>query len=339
MFRCTPDSFPLLFSPVYDFTNYNKEKTPPPTPRSIQALAAAKKECEPIDYTNPIVDLLAINAELEDAEGAYASTTERFKAQLSLTQENLSKLLSTRNPVPNVALNASDYISNVTAEKAAVDVLTTPQRSSIINTASASAFKPAKRQTGIIPPTSGNRTSNSSSTASSQNCFAYIPGGIYQAVGTGQNRMFRLIDGFRAPVIQPLNISTSDGNRLYVVYWGHNNMDLVMHKWQGQAGATDGLTDAIYRRFLGTALGEAAYKECRTTGVLAALKNKMDNKHFLVIKGENPGITVVSKGLKWHGGEFVHLIRNANKAQALFNLLEHKRFIVPLLAHLHWKIA
>ncbi|KAF9060756.1 hypothetical protein BDP27DRAFT_1370253 [Rhodocollybia butyracea] len=121
-------------------------------------------------------DLLAINAELEDAEGAYASATERFKSQLSLTQENLT---------------------------------------------SASAFKPAKRQTGIIPPTSGNRTSNSSSTASSQNCFAYIPGGIYQAVGTGQNRMFRLIDGFRAPVIQPLNISTSDGNRLYVVYWGH----------------------------------------------------------------------------------------------------------------------
>lgn len=72
---------------------------------------------------------------------------------------------STRNPAPNVALNASDYISKATAEKAAVDVLTTPQRSSVIDTASASAFKPAKRQTGLIPPTSDNRTSNSSSTA------------------------------------------------------------------------------------------------------------------------------------------------------------------------------
>ncbi|KAF9059285.1 hypothetical protein BDP27DRAFT_1371641 [Rhodocollybia butyracea] len=308
-------------------------------------------------------DLLAINAELEDAEGAYASATERFEAQLSLTQENLSKLLvtptssppstpsrkSTRNPAPNVALTASDYISKATAEKAAVDVLTTPQRSSVIDTASASAFKPAKRQTGLIPPTSGNRTSNSSSTASSQNCFAYIPGGIYQAVGTGQNRTFRLIDGFRAPVIQPPNISTSDGDRLYVVYWGHDNMDLVTREWQGQAGATgakeatDGLTNALYRRFLGTALGEATYEECRTTGVLAALKNKMDNEHFLVIKGENPGVyvrrTVVSKGLKWHGGEFVRLIGNANKAQALFNLLERLRFVVPLPAHLRWKIA
>ncbi|KAF9071251.1 hypothetical protein BDP27DRAFT_1362028 [Rhodocollybia butyracea] len=284
-------------------------------------------------------NLLAINAELEDAEGAYASATEWIEAQLSLTQENLSKLLvtptssppstpsrkSTRNPAPNVALNASDYISKATAEKAAIDVLTTPQRSSVIDTASASAFKPAKRQTGLIPPTSGNRTSNSSSTASSQNCFAYIPGGIYQAVGTGQNRTFQLIDGFRAPVIQPPNISTSDGDRLYVVYWGHDNMDL------DRPGATDGLTDAIYRRFLGTALGEATYEECCTTGVLAALKNKMDNEHFLVIKGENPGVyvrrTVVSKGLKWHG------------AQALFNLLERERFIVPLPAHLCWKIA
>ncbi|KAF9039583.1 hypothetical protein BDP27DRAFT_1435238 [Rhodocollybia butyracea] len=279
-----------------------KKKTPPPTPRSIQALAAAKKEREVrmALFNKDSEDLLAINGELEDAEGAYASATERFEAQLSLTQENLSKLLAT-------------------AEKAAVDVLTTPQRSSVIDTASASAFKPAKRQTGLIPPTSGNRTSNSSSTASSQNCFAYIPGGIYQAVGTGQNRTFRLIDGFRAPVIQPPNISTSDGDRLYVVYWGHDNMDLVTREWQGQAGAkeaTDGLTDAIYWCFLGTAL---------------------------VIKGENPGVyvcrTVVSKGLKWHGGEFVRLIGNANEAQALFNLLERERFVVPLPAHLRWKIA
>ncbi|KAF9063801.1 hypothetical protein BDP27DRAFT_1367739 [Rhodocollybia butyracea] len=150
----------------------------------------------------------------------------------------------------------------------------------------------------------------------------------------------------KAPVIQPVNVMSVDGDKLYVVYWGHNDMDLITSNWHGIAGAknaTHGLTNAIHRRFLGPKLGAAAYKECRTTGILAALKDKMANKHFIVVKGENPGVyvrqTVVSKGLKWHGGEIICLIGNAKDAQDLFKHLEREPMTVSLPQDLHWGIA
>ncbi|KAF9060612.1 hypothetical protein BDP27DRAFT_1429880 [Rhodocollybia butyracea] len=68
---------------------------------------------------------------------------------------------------------------------------------------------------------------------------------------------------------------------------------LLVPEWEGSEGsigakeATAGLSDAVYKRFNGVERREAAYEECQMTGVLAALKNKMDNERFFVIKGSN----------------------------------------------------
>lgn len=85
--------------------------TPPSTPQresTTRALASAKRErsirlellnkdtegklfTELIIYTNLNSDLMAVNNKLQEAESAYATATERFEAQLVLTQENLSE--------------------------------------------------------------------------------------------------------------------------------------------------------------------------------------------------------------------------------------------------------
>lgn len=99
-------------------------------------------------------------------------------------------------------------------------------------------------------------------------------------------------------MIQPANIIPSDGDKFYVVYWGYDDVDLIAREWRGTGGATgakeatDGLPDTIHRRFNGIKMGEAAYEECRSTGVLAALKNKMANENFIVVKGEKPGVYI-----------------------------------------------
>lgn len=89
----------------------DKLATPPSTPQresTTRALASAKRErsirlellnkdaegklfTELIIYTNLNSDLMAVNNELQEAESAYATATERFEAQLTLTQENLSE--------------------------------------------------------------------------------------------------------------------------------------------------------------------------------------------------------------------------------------------------------
>ncbi|KAF9070207.1 hypothetical protein BDP27DRAFT_1420249 [Rhodocollybia butyracea] len=121
--------------------------------------------------------------------------------------------------------------------------------------------------------------------------FSYTAGGIYQALGSGKGRTFSFIKN--SPPIDPPNVG-SDGSRLYIIYWGLNDLDMVTREWEGSEGsigakeATAGLSDAVYKRFNGVERGEAAYEECRMTGVLAALKNKMDNERFIVIKGERP---------------------------------------------------
>lgn len=82
----------------------------------------------------------------------------------------------------------------------------------------------------------------------------------------------------------------------YVVYWGVGDANGVYGTWQGAAGATgakeatDGMRDAIFRRIESATWAEAAYEECRVTGVLAALKPKMPRENFIVVKGEFPGV-------------------------------------------------
>ncbi|KAF9058789.1 hypothetical protein BDP27DRAFT_1505328 [Rhodocollybia butyracea] len=123
--------------------------------------------------------------------------------------------------------------------------------------------------------------------------FSYTAGGIYQALGSSKGRTFSFIKN--SPPIDPPNVG-SDGSRLYIIYWGLNDLDMVTWEWEGSEGsigakeATAGLSDAVYKRFNGVEQGEAAYEECQMTGVLAALKNKMDNERFILIKGERPGV-------------------------------------------------
>ncbi|KAF9024534.1 hypothetical protein BDP27DRAFT_1438172 [Rhodocollybia butyracea] len=108
--------------------------------------------------------------------------------------------------------------------------------------------------------------------------FSYTAGGIYQALGSGKGQTFSFIKN--SPPIDPPNVG-SDGSRLYIIYWGLNDLDMVTREWEGSEGsigakeATAGLSDAVYKRFNGVERGEAAYEECRMTGVLAALKNNI----------------------------------------------------------------
>ncbi|KAF9060461.1 hypothetical protein BDP27DRAFT_1370538 [Rhodocollybia butyracea] len=320
----------------------DKEKIPPPSPRTSHALAYAKRELQMALFSKDAEDLLAVNAELKAVEDLYATTTESFESQLALTQENLIDQLTT---VPLGKLSTTPIgsppsrkvktckptvypppLSSVILKATAAKSVDSPKldRSSPVDTDSRSTpSKPATRRKAVPEIlASGDTTSVASSTASTPNSFTY------------------------APVIQPANVMSMDGDKLYVVYWGHNDMDLITSNWHGIAGAKNamhGLTNAIHRRFLGPKLGAAAYEECRTTGILAALKDKMANEHFIVVKGENPGVyvrqTVVSKGLKWHGGEIIRLIGNAKDAQDLFKHLERECMTVSLPQDLHWGIA
>ncbi|KAF9063785.1 hypothetical protein BDP27DRAFT_1367727 [Rhodocollybia butyracea] len=325
----------------------DKEKIPPLSLRTSHALAYAKRELRMALFSKDAEDLLAVNAELKAVEDLYATTTERFERKLSTTPIGSPPSRKVKTCKPTVyPPPLSSVILKATAAKS-VDSPRLDLSSPVDTDSRSTPSKPATRRKAVPEIlASSDTTSVASSAASTPNSFTYVPGGIYQAFGAGNNKTFRLIDDFQAPVIQPVNVMSVDGDKLYVVYWGHNDMDLITSNWHGIAGAknaTHGLTNAIHRRFLGPKLGAAAYKECCTTGILAALKDKMANKHFIVVKGENPGVyvrqTVVSKGLKWHGGEIICLIGNAKDAQDLFKHLEREPMTVSLPQDLHWGIA
>ncbi|KAF9060611.1 hypothetical protein BDP27DRAFT_1370389 [Rhodocollybia butyracea] len=105
----------------------------------------------------------------------------------------------------------------------------------------------------------------------------------------------------------------------------------------GAKEATAGLSDAVYKRFNGVERGEAAYEECQMTGVLAALKNKMDNERFIVIKGSD--LNCCKPGVKMAWGEIIHLIGTINEAEALFEFLKAEGIVEPLPSEFWWGIA
>ncbi|KAF9059991.1 hypothetical protein BDP27DRAFT_1370937 [Rhodocollybia butyracea] len=59
--------------------------------------------------------------------------------------------------------------------------------------------------------------------------FTYTAGGIYQALGSGKGRTFTFIKN--SPPIDPPNVG-SDGSRLYIIYWGLNDLDMVTREWK-----------------------------------------------------------------------------------------------------------
>ncbi|KIK71513.1 hypothetical protein GYMLUDRAFT_235830 [Collybiopsis luxurians FD-317 M1] len=118
----------------------------------------------------------------------------------------------------------------------------------------------------------------------------------------------------------------SKSPRTYVVYCGHNDSSGMYYEWSGSSAnfgakeATEATDGAIYRSF-GSGereLAEAAYRECRDTGVLEQLKDYVPGQQYIVLEGERPGVYkrahVMGFGLGWHGGKierFTGLSRDA----------------------------
>ncbi|KIK64791.1 hypothetical protein GYMLUDRAFT_240747 [Collybiopsis luxurians FD-317 M1] len=119
--------------------------------------------------------------------------------------------------------------------------------------------------------------------------------------------------------------------RTYVVYFGFENAKGLYYQWRGTGNAyganeaTEGVADAIFCSFENRELGEMAYRECRTTGVLDLLKNAGPKDHYIVVKGERPGVytclTVMGQGLGWHGGEVKAFAGTLCDAKAHFTQL------------------
>ncbi|KIK66716.1 hypothetical protein GYMLUDRAFT_157055, partial [Collybiopsis luxurians FD-317 M1] len=99
----------------------------------------------------------------------------------------------------------------------------------------------------------------------------------------------------------------------------------------------------IHRTFTETNLAQQAYKECKATGVLEALKMPLKDQRkewFVVVVGEKPGVYcrlgVVKNGLGYHGGKICHVDGSYQDAEALYKSYKDQGKVKKLKS---WHIA